>query len=536
MIPSNISDTDLAIFQHLANPKRVDFGKHAQVDNTQVQLKVGQTRSQTKSHNKIQGPGIQIQDRDWPYPITRAQREPWDQALPPVPNYDPPPPPSAPAPPTHRKPSTPRIVPLRSSSGPDLFSDPKPRSRFAELVQEAKSASLRVPEPRASRRRPPPFVAVPVSEPADVPSLFPSDEDEQKRIKTRLLQEVRELERQGYAFIRRPVMEDPVEDIQCEVDHGHATLEMRQVVNFVKDGIPMVYSGLEMLNTKFGPFLPISGFSDELLENMSKNPQRYNYVLERCYRKYWRKGSMSPALEFLWIFVAPLLLFVAKKKVFENSNHKTGKENASSDLFTPPPIVPTNQPPMMTPFPPPMMSHAGFPPMSNPTPDQSHAQTRAQTEAQTRAQSGAQTQTEAQARAQTRAQAQTQAQTQAQARAQTQAHAQMQTPAQNLQSVPFRKPLKRPSFVSETQPTVRPDPPQDPQQAPSAPVKLLVPLGVEVPSHLKHLEQIREEREPGLSRLPPVTECVQEDEDRDLVQNDENDVENASSEEVLESE
>jgi hypothetical protein len=184
------------------------------------------------------------------------------------------------------------------------------------------------------------------------------DDEDVRRVKQRLLHEVDELTRQlrqhGYMFPPRAMtLHDSIEEIQFEIDHGRSVLEMRSTVDAAKEYVPLGYQILESMNNRFGPFVPINGFTDELLKKMHENPQRYTYVLERMYRRYWRKGSVSPLAEFFMVFVAPMLVYAVKQKFVgadTTSKHRQPKTASMApeperSYYEPEPI------PMMTPLP-----------------------------------------------------------------------------------------------------------------------------------------------------------------------------------------
>ena len=428
-VPSDVSDTDLAIFQHLANPKRVDFNKNLRpraaapppvLDGPQFDHGDGGGGGEAFNVN-VGGPPPAM----YPPPDHHHQEFYGGDAGERGPPPSPPPPP--------------QLFPPFSSGrpGPQAQQQQQPphTSRFAQRVREQTSfpppgAVNRGASALGGFRGPPPpprgTSALPAPYPLQFrhqpqqqqqqapapPQEFYGSEDEARRIKQRLLGQVAELKRNGYVFETgtEPTMEETVEEIQFKLDHGQGVLEMKQAVSFMKDGIPMVYNFMEMANNKWGPFLPIQGFTDELLSKMDKTPERYNYVLERVYRRYWRKGSMSPAMEFLWVFVLPIILYIAKRKIFgAKGGNDTGNNNSSGSssaqtasvapepprtqysppqpsAFVPPSVVaaavdvgpsvrpqppPTGNyfpPPMMAPQPPPSMAVPLMPNIQQPSP------------------------------------------------------------------------------------------------------------------------------------------------------------------------
>lgn len=382
-IPSNVSDTDFAVFEQLANLKRVDFSKGALPKRGYSEPILEEPRM-----DESNAPPPPYQEYPSAPRTTGRGRSPMRISVGQFPDEMPPPAPAAPAPYDFSQappPPMPSYVPPPRSSGN------RHSSRFAEQVQQQLTQ-----HPRSVPPPPPPnfFAPPPARGPSNSKFNFPpppppppppaaafrpqyqpqarpqqldenelrkmhanygtSDEDSLRRKKKRLMDEVPELEKKGYVFEVRPTMEDSLEDIQDKVDQGHSTLEMRHTITFARENIPNVYGFLEMANNMWGPFLPIQGFTDQLEEKIRENPARYNYVLERMYRKYWRKGSMSPMMEFFMVFILPFFMYAGKQKFFggaSSAGSKPPPKQANSVAPEPPRANMTVPEPMNVPAP-----------------------------------------------------------------------------------------------------------------------------------------------------------------------------------------
>jgi hypothetical protein len=180
----------------------------------------------------------------------------------------------------------------------------------------------------------------------------PDDEDI-RREKQRLFLERRELIQKGVRYARELTMDDSIEDFRYDVDYGHSYLGMNDTVAFVRNGIPLVLSMLEMANNKFGPFLAIQNWSTEIAQNIRSEPQRWNNVLEQLYRRYWRKGSINPILQLGWMIFGSMLVYHFKQKFMgtpstEGSvgppapNVSSGSSHPQHQSAPPPPPVSTS--------------------------------------------------------------------------------------------------------------------------------------------------------------------------------------------------
>lgn len=340
--PTNVSDTDLAIFQNLSNPEKVDF-THSRQSQFHKPKSPQQPAYLTEKKENIR---IQIgaeediaHQRNYSIPeatfhggtsrfANAVQEQLRKNPLPKIPT--PPPRPSARLF-TPLKPNTPsRAAPHISLPSQRNYQPPLQMPAVDENYLRSMHAN------------------------APVQMVFPQNDDDQRRIKQRLLNEISSLQR-DYVFARLPTFDDSIEDIQNEIDQARNSIEMKHAVKFIRDGIPLVYQMLEGANNRFGPFLPIQGFTDELLEKMDKDPQRYNYVLERLYRRYWKKGSVSPIAEFMLVFIVPFVVYAGKRKFFgpkQTNNHErpvSADPEPSRQYYAPEPL-PTSLPPQQHSF------------------------------------------------------------------------------------------------------------------------------------------------------------------------------------------
>ena len=113
------------------------------------------------------------------------------------------------------------------------------------------------------------------------------------REKQGYLIELEKLRAEGVQISRPYSMSDNLEDIQFEYDRHRSNIDTLNAVNFMRDGMQFLFQGIEMANSKWGPVLQLDGWSKDVTKDM----QRYINVLERLYKKDWRKGSMAPEME-----------------------------------------------------------------------------------------------------------------------------------------------------------------------------------------------------------------------------------------------
>jgi len=126
-----------------------------------------------------------------------------------------------------------------------------------------------------------------------------------------LLNELHQMERNGSAKLVRPLtMNDTLEEIQFQYDRIQAELNATQMVDFAKSAIKMGSGMVEMLLKKAG-IQVVDGYHTNLCKDMNK----FNRPLNRLYKKYWRRGGMSPEAELGMLVLGSLAWTVVQNKM-----------------------------------------------------------------------------------------------------------------------------------------------------------------------------------------------------------------------------
>lgn len=161
-----------------------------------------------------------------------------------------------------------------------------------------------------------------------VDSISSELENEIEYEKQALLEELRMLEKQGdYRPIKELTMKDTLEEIQFQFDKVQNELSTNQGVQFAISGIKMGSSLLETVLKKFG-FGLVDGFS----ANLCKDPAKFNRPVTKLYKRYWRKGNMSPEAELAMIVLGSLGWTIIQNKMSGNSG------------YVAPPSIPASKP------------------------------------------------------------------------------------------------------------------------------------------------------------------------------------------------
>ena len=126
---------------------------------------------------------------------------------------------------------------------------------------------------------------------------------EKLREKTVLLHELSRMELSGSKMARDLSIDDPLADIEFELNRTRAKEDCVSTVSFMKDAIRLGVTGIELLNNRFN-VLKLQGWSGEATRDMN----RYDRSLTKLYTRYMRRGSVSPIIELGFLIFGSMLV------------------------------------------------------------------------------------------------------------------------------------------------------------------------------------------------------------------------------------
>ena len=208
--------------------------------------------------------------------------------------------------------------------------NPSTLARAMQAVKEAPVAAASPPEatvsPQVQRPSSLPVIAPPVrasSPPAEEDKESSSDE-EASTTGAKLTPEAERLEKQGYLIELQALqakgvkltrdfsMKDSLTELEFEVQKQNSAVNAAAAVSNMKDMMRLAFNGMEMANARLGPFLCIDGWAESLTSDM----KRFDCALEKLYKRYWRRQSMSPIMELGMIILGSLAMHHFKTKLF----------------------------------------------------------------------------------------------------------------------------------------------------------------------------------------------------------------------------
>ena len=94
----------------------------------------------------------------------------------------------------------------------------------------------------------------------------------------------------------------------------------------MKEAMKMILKGIEVLNEKFGPFLQLQGWSN----NVTKDMKKFDRCLKALYLRYFRKTQVNPVMELFGLIVGSMILFHLESKFIGKPDTETRQKNSSS--------------------------------------------------------------------------------------------------------------------------------------------------------------------------------------------------------------
>lgn len=129
--------------------------------------------------------------------------------------------------------------------------------------------------------------------------------------KQSVLLELERLEKQhGATLTKRYTMNDNLSDMQFEIRRHLSNVDEANMVKFMSDGMKLMCTGVELANSRFGPFLELEGWASSVTSDMG----RYDSALSKLYRKYWRRSTMSPEMELAFALISSVAMHHFQKK------------------------------------------------------------------------------------------------------------------------------------------------------------------------------------------------------------------------------
>jgi len=193
--------------------------------------------------------------------------------------------------PPGRSAAAPSSLPVQAAPPPAAA---RPLSRIEE---EASSEEEEPPEPPAAKPAPP---------------AGPKDPETVRLEKQGVLLELQSLETKGVKLTRSFSMADGLTEMEFELQKQTSLLNTASAVQNMKDVLRLGLNGMELANAKLGPFICMEGWAESLTSDM----KRFDAPLEKLYKRYWRKASMSPIMELGMIILGSLAMHHFKTKIF----------------------------------------------------------------------------------------------------------------------------------------------------------------------------------------------------------------------------
>lgn len=115
-----------------------------------------------------------------------------------------------------------------------------------------------------------------------------TEELDDEMSKRTVLLDLQQLELQGVRLTKEWSMNDRLSDMTLELRRHVLALDEKNNVGMMKNGMKLLFTGIEMANTRLG-LLDLEGWSSQACAELSKQDAN----LSRIYRKYWRRSTSN---------------------------------------------------------------------------------------------------------------------------------------------------------------------------------------------------------------------------------------------------
>ena len=120
-----------------------------------------------------------------------------------------------------------------------------------------------------------------------------------------MLLELQRMEAGGAKLSRPFSVEDSTQAMALEIDRHRSQQDTDASVQLGMDMLRLLFSGTEMANNRFGPFLRLDGFADQMCSPTTM--ERMKPAVTRIYKRVFRRGAPSPFLELGFIIISTLI-------------------------------------------------------------------------------------------------------------------------------------------------------------------------------------------------------------------------------------
>ena len=169
-----------------------------------------------------------------------------------------------------------------------------------------------IPEEDSRSEGEEPAAAAAPAPPRRAPTISSGDAEGARLEKQGVMLELHALQAKGVRLTREFTMEDSLNELEFELQKQTSMLNTISAVQNMKDVLRLGLNGLELANSKLGPFICMEGWAESLTADM----KRFDAPLEKLYKRYWRKASMSPLMELAMIILGSLAMHHFKTKIF----------------------------------------------------------------------------------------------------------------------------------------------------------------------------------------------------------------------------
>lgn len=122
----------------------------------------------------------------------------------------------------------------------------------------------------------------------------------------------------------------PLFELKYELKRRKTYETERDQIYFIKELLKMVIIGMEYGNKKLGNILELDGWAQSVTANMGQ----FDRCILALYRRYFKRKSMDPLVEFVWLLLGSMIMWHIQHKYLGAS--KTTGPSTNANISPPP--------------------------------------------------------------------------------------------------------------------------------------------------------------------------------------------------------
>ena len=122
----------------------------------------------------------------------------------------------------------------------------------------------------------------------------------------------------------------PLFELKYELKRRKTYETERDQIHFIKEILKLLIIGIEYGNKKLGSILELDGWANSVTSNIGQ----FDRCILALYRRYFKRRSMDPLVEFVWLLLGSMIMWHIQHKYLGMTS--SSKRRSTDDIEPPP--------------------------------------------------------------------------------------------------------------------------------------------------------------------------------------------------------